>query len=144
MPEGGARVDFGGTTALVFGTDPASGSTPPQPAKFVDLLSYGTPAAPGLDARRPDRTFDYRIGRRLGFLDGKPGRWWTVNGHQLPDVPMFMVEDGDVVVMRIDNQSGESQPMHLHGHHALVLSRDGVPSTGSPWSGACPTPRSDT
>ncbi len=23
--------------------------------------------------------------------------------------------------------------MHLHGHHALVLSRDGVPSTGSPW-----------
>jgi FtsP/CotA-like multicopper oxidase with cupredoxin domain len=23
--------------------------------------------------------------------------------------------------------------MHLHGHHALVLSRDGVTSTGSPW-----------
>ena len=23
--------------------------------------------------------------------------------------------------------------MHLHGHHVLVLSRDGVPATGSPW-----------
>jgi FtsP/CotA-like multicopper oxidase with cupredoxin domain len=23
--------------------------------------------------------------------------------------------------------------MHLHGHHALVLSRNGKPSTGSPW-----------
>src|SRR5680860_1792395 len=24
-------------------------------------------------------------------------------------------------------------PMHLHGHHALILSRDGKPATGSPW-----------
>ncbi len=23
--------------------------------------------------------------------------------------------------------------MHLHGHHAVVLSRDGEPATGSPW-----------
>jgi FtsP/CotA-like multicopper oxidase with cupredoxin domain len=23
--------------------------------------------------------------------------------------------------------------MHLHGHHVLVLSRDGVPASGSPW-----------
>ena len=23
--------------------------------------------------------------------------------------------------------------MHLHGHHVLVLSRDGVPVSGSPW-----------
>jgi FtsP/CotA-like multicopper oxidase with cupredoxin domain len=46
---------------------------------------------------------------------------------------MFVVEEGDIVVMRIENHSGESHPMHLHGHHALVLSRDGVPSAGSPW-----------
>jgi FtsP/CotA-like multicopper oxidase with cupredoxin domain len=23
--------------------------------------------------------------------------------------------------------------MHLHGHHMVVLSRDGVPASGSPW-----------
>ena len=23
--------------------------------------------------------------------------------------------------------------MHLHGHHAVVLARDGAPATGSPW-----------
>ena len=23
--------------------------------------------------------------------------------------------------------------MHLHGHHAVVLARNGVPATGSPW-----------
>jgi FtsP/CotA-like multicopper oxidase with cupredoxin domain len=46
---------------------------------------------------------------------------------------MFVVEEGDVVRMRVSNDSGESHPMHLHGHHAVVLSRDGKPATGSPW-----------
>jgi FtsP/CotA-like multicopper oxidase with cupredoxin domain len=44
-----------------------------------------------------------------------------------------MVREGDVVRMRISNTSGEVHPMHLHGHHAVVLARDGVPATGSPW-----------
>jgi FtsP/CotA-like multicopper oxidase with cupredoxin domain len=46
---------------------------------------------------------------------------------------MFMVAEGDVVRMRISNSSGETHPMHLHGHHVLVLARDGVEATGSPW-----------
>ena len=50
-----------------------------------------------------------------------------------PDVPMFMVSEGDLVSMRISNDSGEVHPMHLHGHHAVVLARNGVPATGSPW-----------
>jgi FtsP/CotA-like multicopper oxidase with cupredoxin domain len=41
--------------------------------------------------------------------------------------------EGDVVRMRISNRSGEVHPMHLHGHHAVVLSRNGVAATGSPW-----------
>jgi FtsP/CotA-like multicopper oxidase with cupredoxin domain len=39
----------------------------------------------------------------------------------------------DVVRMTIVDDSGDVHPMHLHGHHAAVLSRDGVPWTGSPW-----------
>jgi FtsP/CotA-like multicopper oxidase with cupredoxin domain len=35
--------------------------------------------------------------------------------------------------MEIVNHSGEVHPMHLHGHHAVVRSRDGVPASGSPW-----------
>lgn len=46
---------------------------------------------------------------------------------------MFMVAERDVVRMRIENKSGDVHPMHLHGHHAVVLSRNGEPSTGSPW-----------
>ena len=46
---------------------------------------------------------------------------------------MFMVADGDLVHITIENTSGAVHPMHLHGHHMLVLSRDGKPVTGSPW-----------
>jgi FtsP/CotA-like multicopper oxidase with cupredoxin domain len=38
-----------------------------------------------------------------------------------------------VVIIRIKNDSGQVHPMHLHGHHAVVLARDGVRATGSPW-----------
>ncbi len=130
VPTDGVHVDFGGSTAMVFGADP--GKTR-QPGDFVDLLAYGEPAELGFDPGEADRRFDYVIDKRPGFLDGRPGMWWTINGHLFPDVPMFMVEEDDLVVFRIENNSGDSHPMHLHGHHAVVLSRDGVDATGSPW-----------
>jgi FtsP/CotA-like multicopper oxidase with cupredoxin domain len=128
-----ARVDVGGGTALVVGPRGTRVAAEPQPDDDVDLLSYGTPAPLPFDAEHPDRRFDYDIGRRWWVVDGKPGFWWTINGHLFPDVPMFHVQEGDVVVMTIRNDSGDVHPMHLHGHHAYVLSRDGVPASGSPW-----------
>jgi len=44
-----------------------------------------------------------------------------------------MVEEGDLVRLTITNDTGVVHPMHLHGHHALVLSRNGQRATGSPW-----------
>jgi len=133
VPAGGVRLDFAGTTSLVLGEDPTGGKPPRAPSEFVDLLSYGEPADLGLDPEQADRHFDYRIGKRPGFLDGRPGMWWSINGHLFPDVPMFMVSEGDVVVMELHNSSDDAHPMHLHGHHAVVLSRDGERATGSPW-----------
>jgi len=46
---------------------------------------------------------------------------------------MYMVDEGDVVVFEIENHSGETHPMHLHGHHVVVLSRDGEAVSGSLW-----------
>ena len=132
VPSGGARVELGGR-AVVLGGTASDVAAEPQPDSFVDLLGYGEPAPTGIDPRRVDRRFDYVIDRRPGFLDGRPGLWWSVNGGLWPDVPMYTVTTGDVVVMRLANRSGEVHPMHLHGHHALVLSRDGEPATGSPW-----------
>jgi FtsP/CotA-like multicopper oxidase with cupredoxin domain len=121
----------GGPTTLVIGDGDAPAG--PEPKQRVDLLSYGSPKPIPFDPAQADRTFRYDIGRRIGFFDGKPGLWWTINGHQYPDVPVFMVTAGDVVRMTIRNTSGQVHPMHLHGHHVVVLSRDGVRASGSPW-----------
>jgi FtsP/CotA-like multicopper oxidase with cupredoxin domain len=133
VPDGGVRVHVGTATALVIGPEGVAVPAAPEPEGELDLLGYGSPAPLGFDADDPDRRFEYAIGRRPGFVQGRPGLWWTVNGHMWPDVPMFMVGEGDVVTMTIRNDSGDVHPMHLHGHHAVVLSRDGEPATGSPW-----------
>ena len=130
---GAARLHVGGSTAMVIGPAGTTAADVAQPEDRLDLLAYGTPAPIGFGTDHPDRTFNYSIGRRPGFVDGRPGMWWTINGHLFPDVPMYVVSEGDVVVMRIDNQSGDVHPMHLHGHHAVVLSRNGVAASGSPW-----------
>lgn len=134
---GSVRLHVGGARSISIG-DPAgsnAGDAPSarQPAETLDLLSYGAPALTGIDTRSPDRMFDYVIGRRLGLIDGRPGNFWTINGRLFPDVPMFHVREDDVVVMRIVNETAEVHPMHLHGHHVLVLSRDGRLASGSPW-----------
>lgn len=125
-----ARVEFGGIAALQVGS---GGPDTNQPAKVLDLLSYGAPAPLPFDPAKADRRFSYSIGRRPGFVNGRPGLWWSINGHLFPDVPMFVVEQGDLVRMHISNHSAAIHPMHLHGHHAVVLARDGVKATGSPW-----------
>ena len=110
---------------------------PPQPSKDLDLLAYGAPltdpAELGFDPAKAVRRFDYVVGRVPGFVKGRPGMWWSINGHLYPDVPMYVVRRGEVIRMRIENRSGEVHPMHLHGHRALVVSRGGVAATGSPW-----------
>ena len=130
---GAARVRLGGARSLVVGPEGVDAPDVPQPRTTLDLLQYGTPVPPGFDADRPDRVFDYVIGRRIGLIDGRPGNFWTVNGHMFPDVPMFHVAEGDVVRFRVVNDSGEVHPMHLHGHHVVVRSRNGVVAQGSPW-----------
>jgi FtsP/CotA-like multicopper oxidase with cupredoxin domain len=139
IPSKGAdvRVELGGGAALVLGPTTAPNATRTKagtkPQKVLDLLSYGTPAPLGFDPAKADRRFDFLVGRRLGFVGGRPGMWWTINGHLFPDVPMFVVAQGDVVRMHLENHSGEVHPMHLHGHHAVVLGRNGVAARGSPW-----------
>jgi FtsP/CotA-like multicopper oxidase with cupredoxin domain len=122
-----------GDSRLVIGPDGAEAPEVEQPAERLDLLHYGSPTSVRFDTSRADRRFTYSIGRKPGFIDGKPGYWWSINGHLFPDMPMMTVREGDIVHVTISNHSGEVHPMHLHGHHAVVLRRDGKPVTGSPW-----------
>lgn len=135
QPPRGVRVGIEGTGAAI-GLSPYHAAAPgesPATSDF-DPLSYGEPApAPFTASSSFDRDFSLKITKKLGFFDGRPGRQWAINGGIYPDVPMFAVEEGDLVKVTISNDTDVVHPMHLHGHHALVLSRNGDPATGSPW-----------
>ena len=121
-------------TGLALSADGRAGLPPAPSGPALDLSRYGRPAATPFGASsRFDRQFRFDIGRKPGFRDGRPGMHWTINGGIFPDVPVFVVERGDLVKVTIDNDTDKVHPMHLHGHHALVLSRDGEAVSGSPW-----------
>ncbi|MEU5669213.1 multicopper oxidase family protein [Micromonospora sp. NPDC047753] len=99
-----------------------------------DPLSYGSGGSRPFDAGSSyDRSFTQLLDDRLSFYNGGLHLVPTINGHSFPDTPTLMVRTDDVVKVRIVNRSHQNHPMHLHGHHALVLSRNGVAATGSPW-----------
>ncbi|WP_159798641.1 multicopper oxidase family protein [Puerhibacterium puerhi] len=131
--EGAAGVHVGGARVVHVGAPGATAPRAPQPRESLDLLAYGAPAPLGFDPQAPDRRYDYAVGRRPGVVDGRPGLYWTVNGRMFPHVPAFEVDEGDVVRVHLANRTSAVHPMHLHGHHVVVLARDGVPASGSPW-----------
>ena len=136
MPPSPVKLEVTGSKAAILLDPPTQVGGQP----LAESGSTFDPAGYGLNAPRPftasshfDRSFEVDIGKKLGFLDGKPGSHWSVNGKLYPHTPMYMVEVGDLVKLTIRNDSGATHPMHLHGHHFLVLSRDGEGVTGSPW-----------
>jgi FtsP/CotA-like multicopper oxidase with cupredoxin domain len=134
QPQHSVRLGVDGSpTALVLGRDPQIRIEAAVGEDF-DPLGYGRPRATLLGTTDSfDRTFVVDIGKRIGFLNGRPGYHWSINGKLFPETPMYMVRRGDLVKMRIVNNTDAVHPMHLHGHHVLVLSRNRRPATGSPW-----------
>ncbi|WP_433432192.1 multicopper oxidase family protein [Nonomuraea sp. CA-141351] len=101
---------------------------------YLDPTTYGTPGgAPFGPGSHFDRRFTLLLGQGFGFFDGGFLLQRTINGALFPNVPSLMVRKGDLVKVTFLNRSFSEHPMHLHGHHMLVLSRDGRPATGSPW-----------
>jgi FtsP/CotA-like multicopper oxidase with cupredoxin domain len=135
MPPTGARLDvLGRDTGLSLSRDGETDLPEAEESEeLFDPATYGSPKPTAFAGATFDRTFELRITKKIGFLDGRPGRHWAVNGKVFPETPMYLVRAGDLVRMRIDNDTSSTHPMHLHGHHVLVLSRDGKPTTGSPW-----------
>jgi len=96
--------------------------------------SYGRPApVPFGPDSKFDREYTLMLDGRPGFYDGSFTYLWTINGESFPNVPTLMVKEGELVKTTFVNRGFMDHPMHLHGHHMLVLSRNGKPVTGSPW-----------
>lgn len=129
------NVGQGGKLGIVMSPN-GQGELPEQVPNLpvFDPTHYGTPASAPFDANSHfDREFTMVLDNQLGFFNGKLAMNYTINGKVFPDTPMFMVREGELVKTTIVNRGAVDHPMHLHGHHMLVLSRNGEAVTGSPW-----------
>ncbi|MBI0579807.1 multicopper oxidase family protein [Neobacillus cucumis] len=90
---------------------------------YFDFATYGESSKKEIQAP----TKDYQM--ILGTNDG--GTTFTINGKKMPNPEIYNVKKGDVVRFTIKNETNVDHPMHLHGHHFEVLSRNGKPFTGS-------------
>ncbi|WP_053373610.1 multicopper oxidase family protein [Paenibacillus sp. FJAT-27812] len=129
------RVGKGDSLGILISKD-GSGDIPKLPATTTfDPTHYGTAAgaAPFDINSHFDREFTMILDNRFAFYNGAFAAYDTINGEVFPNTPMFVVKEGELVKTTIVNRSATEHPMHLHGHHMLVLSRNNEPVTGSLW-----------
>jgi FtsP/CotA-like multicopper oxidase with cupredoxin domain len=112
----------------VYSTGPVSAATGAWPV--LDPLTYGAGSA--VPWSRFDKQFTLVLDRGLDLHGLLPRYAHTVGGAAYPDIPPQVVHLGDIVKFTVVNRSLVVHPWHLHGHHVLVLSRNGKPATGSP------------
>jgi FtsP/CotA-like multicopper oxidase with cupredoxin domain len=126
MPAGPVRLGLDGSIRLAL-NGPGGGTVPAMPE--LDPLGYG---ASGELPRRFDRRYTVVLDRQVRLIGLLPQYAYTINGGAWPDVPPLTVRRGEVVKLTVVNRDKESHPMHPHGHHVLVLSRNGIAASGSP------------
>lgn len=142
MPAEQVFITTDATSSAWFHFTPTSGAGAPQATVTVagpptllglpelDLLHYGGGAA----AARPSGprvSATMVLDRTLRFMQGSVTLGNTVNGAVYPQVPSIVVREGDVVELTVVNRSFVTHPMHIHGHHVTVLSRNGEKPSGS-------------
>lgn len=139
MPEHPVFLQVGGSNKLgLFMSPDGKGDIPKAAlrnmAKF-NPAQYGAAGTPPFNADSVfDRHFTMILDNKFGFYNGQFTNLYTINGEVFPNTPMFMVSEGDLVKTTIVNRGSVDHPMHLHGHHMLVLSYNGKPVKGTWWS----------
>lgn len=130
-------IGVGGKPGVLLSPEGSAAQDTAVPAipktKPFDPLTYGKAApTPFSSDSHFDREYTLILDNKIGFYNGRFNGLYTMNGKLFPETPMLMVREGELVKTTIVNRSMVDHPMHLHGHHALILSHNGKASTGSP------------
>lgn len=95
-----------------------------------DLMTYGKEEI-GEFTLNQSYNLSYTMDLNTRTANGMPE--FTINDKTYPDTENLKVREGDLVKVRLINNSKEDDhPMHLHGHFFQVLSKNGEPVKGSP------------
>lgn len=123
------RMEGSASAAVVLVPD-GGGRPEPATADFrtgeeLDFFD-GTTAQPDAETGPPwTRTAVMVLDRQVRFVNGAPRYAYTVNGAAYPQIEPLVVDHGDRVKLTVVNRTSEPHPMHPHGHHVRVLSRNG-------------------
>ncbi|WP_079478268.1 multicopper oxidase family protein [Halobacillus salinus] len=72
----------------------------------------------------PQEDISYQMDLSMGMNMGE-GMVFQINEEIFPDTPPINVKEGDVVKVDITNTGRLNHPMHLHGHHFQIQSKNG-------------------
>ena len=64
------------------------------------------------------------------FRATSDGHHWTINGKSYPRTDAIVVQEGKRYRWRLDNQSAENHPIHLHRHSFELTRIAGQPTSG--------------
>lgn len=97
---------------------------------ILDLTRYGQSSNSVFTL---DQKYDLEYTMDLNTDQQGGQQVYTINGKTYPDTEKIKVKKGDLVKVRlVNNSKSDDHPMHLHGHFFQVLSKNGKPLEGSP------------
>ncbi len=77
----------------------------------------------------PDETFNLKFEKVPGGRGGY--NRWTINGKSWPETnPLFTVEQGKRYRLRLNNNSGDEHPVHVHRHSFEITKVGDKPTSG--------------
>lgn len=140
MPAHGAVSLVNSLDLKTYQADPAvligQGSIPsvlPVVTKWFDMTTYGTPRPDPITPHSHfDASYTIDLSNHMGDSMGRMGMVYTLNGKSFPNTGMIMLKEGQLVRIRLVNQSNFIHPIHIHGHTFAVILHNGKPLTGSP------------
>lgn len=118
-----------GQLGAATGNGPEPATADFRRGRELDLFAGSGPEAAktvhNVPAPAWTRTAVMVLDRQLRFVNGAPRYAYTVNGAAYPQIEPLIVDAGDTVKLTVVNRTAEPHPMHPHGHHVQVLSRNG-------------------
>ncbi len=119
------------TIPIVYeGKEDSSATPDKENLPLIDITKYGEAAKSSFSFAD---TFNIEYTMDLGTEMKNGATTFTINGKTFPDTPPLNVKEGDLVKVKLVNNSPEDiHPMHLHGHFFQILSKNGKPISGSP------------
>ena len=116
-----------------IGSGPEAALPAGERLSSFDLATYGQPANDPVASRTSfNVSADLNITNTPGIRYGSYQFIHMFNGRSFPDTSPIIVSEGDYVRLRFINKTAEYHPIHLHGHFMHVISRNGIPISGSP------------